>query len=129
MTPESPSKSGEANESPSGAQNSADLPNVTHLQFLVLDVMMPKASGISSHELRDELARCGQVQEGPKFYQLMKRIEVMGMVQSWPQEFDVAGTTVTRTFYKVSRQGKTAWRLTMEFYATRLKLKINMSKQ
>ncbi len=51
------------------------LPEVTHLQFLLLDLILLQKNGISATELRDALASCGQVYQGPKFYQLMRRLE------------------------------------------------------
>lgn len=51
----------------------------------------------------------------------MKRLEEAGLVQSWYQEFDAAGGDVSRTFYRATTGGEVAWRLTLEFYGTRIK--------
>lgn len=99
------------------------LPTITHLQFLVLDIVLESSSGISSQQVQELLALNGQEQRGPKFYQLMKRLEQAGIIESWPQQFDVAGSSVSRTFYKGTKKGKIAWRITLEFYKYRFLLK------
>jgi hypothetical protein len=96
------------------------LPEGTHLHFAVLDVLVHRVSGASATEVRESLRAYGEDRAGPKFYQMMGRIEQWGLVESWTKRFDVGGSEVSRTFYRVTPQGRAAWRLTLEFYALRL---------
>ena len=96
------------------------LPAPTHLQFLVLDVLLHHSEGTSATTLRDALRQYGEDREGPKFYQMMRRLEESGFIESWSQQFNVGGGQVSRTYYRVTAQGRVAWRLTVEFYASRL---------
>lgn len=104
-----------------GAEFSGNLPQVTHLQFLVLDVLLRQSEGTSATTLRTELKQHGQGREGPKFYQMMRRLAQTGMIESWSEHFDVGGGEVERTFYRATDIGRMAWRLTVEFYAVRVR--------
>jgi hypothetical protein len=86
-----------------------------------MDIVSAARRALSARELRDELQRAGQDHKGPKFYQLMKRLEEGGSISSSTQAYGVAGGDVNRTFYEFTSEGRVAWRLTLEFYATRLK--------
>ena len=96
------------------------LPQVTHLQFLVLDALLRYPSGTSATMLRGMLRDYGEDREGPKFYQMMRRLEESGLAESWSHPFDLGGSEVARTYYRVTSQGRVSWRLTLEFYAVRL---------
>ncbi|MFO1003468.1 MAG: hypothetical protein U0936_24310 [Planctomycetaceae bacterium] len=98
------------------------LPALTHLQFLVLDIARGNSDGISSHAMQEALRKEGQEQSGPKFYQLMQRLVSAGWIVSWSQSFDIAGSSVTRTFYKLSSEGTVAHSMTIAFYEYRLRL-------
>ena len=67
------------------------------------------------------LSDAGVEQHGPKFYQLMKRLEDGDFVQSAQQGIEVAGGEVQRTYYQITTSGEAAWRVTREFYASRMK--------
>lgn len=99
------------------------LPAVSHLQFLILDLIRNDAVEVSAQELQNALSAIGIEQRGPKFYQLMKRLEEGGLIKSWQQRLSVAGSDVHRSFYMLTGQGVVAWRLTREFYAVRLQAK------
>lgn len=117
-----PSRHGpESARNPSSSEKQVTLPTLTHLQFLVLDVLASTSEGASSQEIQDAIASYGQDYRGPKFYQLMKRLERDKLLESWSQAFDVAGSEVTRTFYRATAAGLVSWRLTLQFYATRLR--------
>ena len=112
-----------AREQPMSATegDAGQLPEVTHLQFLVLDVIAA-IQETSATELRRHLEAFSTDQKGPKFYQLMGRLEKSGFVESWAQQYDVGGGSVSRTFYKLTEEGETARQITLEFYNSRLKL-------
>ena len=110
-----------ADEKNEAVEKPVPLPTLTHLQFLVLDIVAGNAEGISAQQAQDVLSRHGQNHRGPKFYQLMKRLEEAGLIESWYQTFDVAGGDVRRTYYKVTTAGEVAWRVTVQFYLTRMK--------
>lgn len=80
-------------------------------------------SGISATTLREALKEFGEDREGPKFYQMMRRLEQNGLVESWQRQFDVGGGEVARTYYRATKPGRVAWKVTIEFYAIRTKLK------
>jgi hypothetical protein len=114
----SPETGKQAEESP---RQSVELPTLTHLQFLVLDLMGSQGDGTSAQQLQANLLALNVDQTGPKFYQLMKRLEEGGYVESSQTRIEVAGGEVQRTFYKITNAGTVAWRLTGEFYVARLR--------
>ena len=124
---EKPSSNSER-ESENRPKDAAPLPTVTHLQFAVLDTLAAVRGGLSARQVRIGLLESGQEQNGPKFYQLMRRLVDAQLLESWQQEFDVAGADVNRTFYKITATGKAAWRLTLEFYAVRLRIRKDVFK-
>lgn len=97
------------------------LPSISHLQFAVLDQLVRRTRGASSDRIRCLMSEIGAEREGPAFYQLMKRLEDAGLLVSSPQEFNVGGGKVIRTHYRITVEGKTAWRDTLQFYAARLR--------
>jgi hypothetical protein len=102
---------------------SIELPTLTHLQFLIVDLIRSDNVEVSAQQVMGALSLAGVNQRGPKFYQLMRRLEESGLISSWQQRFDVAGGGIQRTVYKVTKQGLVAWRLVREFYAVRLNAK------
>lgn len=122
MTRRPERESAELSETVAGT-GGGTLPTLTHLQFLVLDLIQNAHGAIAAQQLQGALAAAGVEHRGPKFYQLMKRLEEGGYVESKQQAFSVAGGEVQRTAYGLHKSGHVAWRLTREFYATRLQLK------
>ncbi len=99
------------------------IPQISHLQFLVLDIMIQTESTcVSASLIRESLAKHGDVRGGPKFYQLMRRLSEDGLLVVEPTSFEVAGGQVTRTLYRLTEQGREAWRYVVSFYAERLKI-------
>jgi len=98
------------------------LPKLTHLQFLALDLLRSEKDGLASPQLQTRFAELGIEHSGPKFYQLMRRLEEAGMIRSRNEPFDVAGGTVQRTVYAMTPQGTVAWNVTMTFYRARWKI-------
>lgn len=117
----------EARDSPAdSAENAptpAALPSVTHLQFLVLDLFRSTDVVVPAQQLMAVLQSLGVGTEGPKFYQLTKRMEQCGLIAAEKRRVDVAGGHVQRTFYRLKPSGVAAWRATAAFYETRRKLK------
>ncbi|MFL5328559.1 MAG: hypothetical protein ACJ8C4_06560 [Gemmataceae bacterium] len=115
-------------ESESHPPSRPQLPAVTHLQFLVLDYLARAAEGLGAKELSDRLAEYSDDYRGPKFYQLMGRLADAKLVEAGQRDFNVAGTIVTRTLYKIAPAGMAAWRVTAEFYRVRIALSRELGK-
>ena len=90
------------------------LPQLSHLQFLVVGIVMgAKKSG---REVRAEMAKQRVKKSGPAFYQLMSRLEDAKMVKGSYVEKVVDGQRIKERFYKATGTGATAWESTMQFY-------------
>ena len=98
------------------------LPTLTHLQFLVLDLVRTDSLEVAAQEIMSCLRDAGVGHEGPKFYQLMRRMEECGLVFARSKVIDVAGGKIQRTFYKLTAEGVTSWKLSANFYAARAKM-------
>lgn len=105
------------------------LPTITHLQFLVLDLLTKASDGLSAQLLKDGVAGVSPDYGGPKFYQLMGRLAEVDFVEITSRDIAVADGTVTRSFYKVTPAGAAAWRITTEFYSSRQHLRNAMEKR
>lgn len=90
------------------------LPAITHLQFAVLDFLSD--NGRFAKELSMEVAFEGIDCKGPKFYQLMKRLQEGGYVSAATKTLVAGGD---RTFYKITAKGKRAFEYAIEFYVAR----------
>ncbi len=91
------------------------LPTLTHLQFLVIGLLLESVS--SGRSLRARLKENGARKSGPAFYQLMARLEDSGLVEGRYVKQSVSGQTVRERHYDVTTPGRTAWRASQEFYA------------
>ena len=105
------------------------LPTITHLQFLVLDLLTKTRDGLSAQLLKDSVSGVSPDYGGPKFYQLMGRLAEVGLVEITSRDIAVAGGTVTRSFYQATPVGVAAWRVTTEFYTSRQNLRNAMEKR
>ena len=92
----------------------AQVPSLTHLQFLVLSRLRLGPS--SGRELRQRLEDYAVRKSGPAFYQLMARMEDAGMVKGWYQQEIIDSQIIRERHYKITAQGKTAWHRSTEFY-------------
>ena len=90
------------------------------MQFLILDIIHSASAEIFSLQLQSELADLGLEHRGPKFYQLMKRLEQNGAIRVRQRELEIAGSGIQRTAYSLTNRGRAAWQATREFYAARL---------
>jgi DNA-binding PadR family transcriptional regulator len=90
------------------------LPEITHLQFQVLGILM--GTERSGQALRGELAQQGVQKTGPGFYQMMARLEEAGLVRGWYDQKLIDNQPVKERKYKTLGKGVRAWERTREFY-------------
>jgi DNA-binding PadR family transcriptional regulator len=90
------------------------LPNVTHLQFLVLTTLL--AGEQPGRRVREELAEWGVPAGGPAFYQMMARLENAGFLEGRYDEKVVGGQRIKERYYRLTAAGRAARRGAEEFY-------------
>ena len=93
------------------------LPKVTHLQYLVLDLILHDEH--SGRFIRDRLAEEGVRISGPAFYQLMSRLENAALVSGWYESFVVDGQTIKERRYEIGARGRRAHTDVESFYGRR----------
>jgi hypothetical protein len=96
------------------------LPDITHLQFLVLGSLLDGES--SGRKIRENLAQQGINKTGPAFYQMMARLEDSGFVQGWYNQKIVDGQIIKERQYKITCLGAESWEAVRTFYLTTLGL-------
>jgi DNA-binding PadR family transcriptional regulator len=94
------------------------IPQITHLQFLVLGLL--RQSPRLGREIRLELTRSGVRRSGPAFYQMMARLEDAGLVAGEYDQKVVAGQIIKERRYEVTAPGAAAWTLTRDFYVKQI---------
>jgi DNA-binding PadR family transcriptional regulator len=90
------------------------LPELTHLQYLVLGVL--RNADQPGRALRDALAGYGIRRTGPAFYQLMARLEKDRLVDGRYEQITVGDQAVTERHYRISADGKRRWNEARAFY-------------
>jgi DNA-binding PadR family transcriptional regulator len=90
------------------------LPELTHLQFLVLGLLL--GSEQSGRALRRELTRLRLRRTGPAFYQMMARIEDAGWVDGFYTQQIVDGQIIKERWYRTTSKGVRAWTAARDFY-------------
>ena len=90
------------------------LPDLTHLQFLVIAELLAAPS--SGRDLRSRLREAGVRQSGPSFYQRMATLEDAGYVSGWYEQQVVDGQIFRERHYKVLASGRKAWNEARDFY-------------
>jgi len=90
------------------------LPEVTHLQFLVLGLL--RGGPRRGLALRRALARHGARRSGPAFYQMMARLEDGGLVAGEYDQRVVGGQIIKERRYTIAPPGERAWSATRAFY-------------
>ncbi len=90
------------------------LPDLTHLQFAVLDVLGAKKR--PGREVREGLRKRGVRKNGPAFYQLMSRLEEAGFVEGWYEQKIIDGQIIKERRYRALGKGLRAWQRTRDFY-------------
>jgi DNA-binding PadR family transcriptional regulator len=90
------------------------LPELTHLQFLVLGVL--RSADQPGRALRDALSGYGIRRTGPAFYQLMARLEKDRLIDGWYEQITVGDQAVTERHYRITADGKRRWNDARAFY-------------
>ena len=95
------------------------LPEITHLQFLVLGQLLavPRAG----RDIRAELQRHGVRRTAPAFYQMMARLEDAGFVEGWYDQKVVDGQLIKERHYRLRPAGLRVWTATRDFYMANLR--------
>lgn len=91
-----------------------NLPEITHLQFLILGAVRTDAR--AGRHLRGLLRERGARRSGPAFYQMMGRLEDAGLVEGHYDQRRVDGRAVKERRYRITAAGERAWRETRDFY-------------
>lgn len=91
------------------------LPNLSHLQFQILDCMASKE--ITGRDLRAALKEKGIKKSGPAFYQLMSRLEDSDFVKKRIEPKNVEGHEIKESLYKISGLGVEARYAAYQSYA------------
>ncbi len=93
----------------------AELPRLTPLQFLVIRLLLDGRT--SGRKLRRELGRWGAGMSKPAFSQMMRRLQVAGLVRSDRVSQDSAGLPIRYCVYQARLEGLKRWRAAADFYA------------
>ena len=91
-----------------------ELPGLTHLQFLVLGVLLSGRQ--SGRAIRESIERYGIRRSAPAFYQMMARLERDGMVEGWYEQVKVGDQSVTERRYRTTAAGARRWERAYAFY-------------
>ena len=94
---------------------SQKLPQLTHLQFLVLGLL--RNGETPGRIVREALAANGVKRTAPAFYQLMARLERDGLIEGWYEQITVRDQAVTERRYKLRPAGARLWNDARDFYA------------
>jgi len=90
------------------------LPDLTHLQFLVLAVL--HGGEQPGRVVRDALAAYGVRRSAAAFYQMMARLERDGLVDGYYGQIVVGDQSVTERRYRITTAGTKVWSETRAFY-------------
>ena len=90
------------------------IPNLTHLQFLVLGVL--HGGEQPGRIIRDALAEYGVRRTTAAFYQLMARLERDGLVDGYYGSVAIKDQNVTERRYRITASGSRLWAETRTFY-------------
>lgn len=94
------------------------LPQVTHLQYLVLDLIRDDPH--SGRFLRDRLKEESVKMSAPSFYQLMSRLEDAQLITGWYESFVIEGQTIKERKYEITPKGKRTVANVQAFYSRRI---------
>src|SRR5688572_18267316 len=93
------------------------IPDLTHLQFLVLDVIGAKER--PGKYVREKLTSQGERKTLPAFYQMMARLEDAKFVEGSYRKIEVGGQQLQERWYRITASGIRAWQATRDFYIHR----------
>ena len=93
------------------------LPDLTHLQFQVLDIL----GGVArpGWAVREKLKEVGESKTLPAFYQMMARLEDSNFVKGEYRKVEIDGHPVNERWYKITGHGLKARQATLDFYSDR----------
>jgi len=91
------------------------LPKLSHLQFLVLGILLNK--GLRGRDIRERLREFEVRMSGPGFYQLMARLEDANFVRGRYEQEIVKGQIIRERCYKIRASGIAAWNECRDFQA------------
>lgn len=97
---------------------SKTLPEITHLQFLVLEALVEGDQ--LGRDVRSLLAAHGVRSSAPAFYQMMGRLEDANFVEGSYDQRVVGGQHVKERRYRLTKAGARAVAETRSFYLDRL---------
>ncbi|SRR6266481_5439565 len=97
--------------------NKESLPELSHLQFAVLEVL--GAAQMSGKDLRTGLSELGLKKSGPAFYQMMARLEEAKFVEGWYRQEVIDGQIIKERKYRITGNGIRALNQTKKFYQGR----------
>jgi DNA-binding PadR family transcriptional regulator len=92
----------------------ARLPDLTHLQFLVLGVL--HGGEQPGRVVRDALAGFGVRRTAAAFYQMMARLERDRLIDGYYGQVVVGDQSVTERRYRITPAGAKLWAETRGFY-------------
>lgn len=92
------------------------LPKFTHLQFLVLGILL--SGERSGRDIRLAIEEFGVRNSAPAFYQMMARLERDEMVEGWYQQIKVGDQAVTERRYRATGKGAQTWEESYAYYDT-----------
>jgi len=90
------------------------LPEITHLQFLVLTLLSDEEQ--SGRFIRQKLDEIGEEKSGPAFYQMMARLEDAHLVRGHYDQKIVEGQIIKQRCYRITATGTDACRRAYDFY-------------
>ncbi len=91
-----------------------ELPSLTHLQFLVLGVLLTGEQ--SGRAIRRAIEEYGICRSAPAFYQMMARLERDGIVEGWYEQVKVGDQAVTERRYRATPAASKMWTQARAFY-------------
>jgi DNA-binding PadR family transcriptional regulator len=90
------------------------LPEVTHLQFLILETVGNRR--VPGRAIRDVMREHGVERDGPGFYQAMARLEVAGLVRGIYRDNVERRQQIRERYYEVTDVGRRAVEATITLY-------------
>jgi DNA-binding PadR family transcriptional regulator len=99
-----------------------NIPEITHLQFLVLGILMDGEQ--TGRYVRAKFAEAGHQKNGPAFYQFMARLEDAKFVEGRYDQKIVEGQIIKERIYKITGAGVSAWENVRDFYLTHAGLRV-----
>lgn len=95
------------------------IPKLSHLQFLVAGILRGRT--LPGRVLRQELAARGVRRGGPAFYQMMARMEDVGLVSGAYHQEIIEGQIIRERHYDLTAEGLKAWNASRDFYLSAIR--------